>query len=160
MTNRKLSRRSFLARVAGGVFVTGGAIATVTQRARADQVSDHDPTDPIGQGRGGGSGITDSDTGPSADPAGRGRGGSGTPQSGGNGGTGITDSDSGPNADPWGHGRGTAQQGSSYEDRQASCDRLRQLEAQYRADMGRNGLDARSLAEMRNVQNAIIEHCS
>jgi len=111
---RKLCRRSFLARVAG---VTAAALAGGT--SRAGQVTDRDPTDPVGRGRGGGTGITDADSGVGADPAGRGRGGGprpgstgvtdsdpGDPVGRGRGGSGITDSDSGPYADPRGRGRG------------------------------------------------------
>lgn len=98
---RKLNRRSFLERVAGGVIAAGGSLALLGSRARAGQLTDHDPTDPAGQGRGGGSGITDTDSGPGADVAGRGRGGAARP-----GATGATDSDSGPNADLVGRGRG------------------------------------------------------
>jgi hypothetical protein len=86
-----------MARVAGGAAT--GAIAIVAGEAKA-QVTDHDPTDPSGHGRGGGSGITDQDTGPGADPAGRGRG------AGPRQGTGVSDSDTGAGADPVGHGRG------------------------------------------------------
>ncbi len=91
---RTVSRRSFLATVAGSA-VTGGALLAVHGEARAGQVTDRDPGDPVGHGRGGGSGVTDSDP---SDPVGRGRGGSG-------GGTrsGFTDGDP---SDPAGNGRG------------------------------------------------------
>lgn len=114
---RKLHRRSFLARVAGGG-LAAGTLALVGGGARA-QVTDRDPSDPVGRGRGGGTGITDSDSGVGADPAGRGRGGGPRPGATGvtdsdptdavgrgRGGSGITDSDSGPYADPRGRGRG------------------------------------------------------
>jgi hypothetical protein len=93
---RNLSRRSFLATVAGSA-VAGGGLLAVTGEAGAMQVTDHDPGDPIGRGRGaaGRSGITDRDPG---DPIGNGRGGSG----GGNR-SGITDRDP---SDPGGNGRG------------------------------------------------------
>lgn len=61
-------------------------------------VTDTDPTDPSGNGRGGQSGYSDSDSGQGADPSGRGRRGRPTQ-------TGITDSD--PH-DRSGEGRGTS----------------------------------------------------
>ncbi len=76
---RPLSRRSFVARVAGGVFAAAAA-TILGGRAVAGQVSDRDPSDPYGQGGGGGpaaprTGITDRDP---TDPAGNGgNGGSG-----------------------------------------------------------------------------------
>ena len=76
----KLSRRSFLTRVAGAAVVTGAA-GTVAGCATT--------------------GYTDSDVGRYGDPAGAGRGGSG-----GYGSTGATDSDTGTYADPAGNGRG------------------------------------------------------
>jgi hypothetical protein len=89
----RLNRRSFLARVAGGA--VAGAFATASGTPAFAQITDRDPTDPAGRGRGGGSGITDRDP---TDPAGRGRGG----------GSGITDSDTGQGSDPAGRGRGAA----------------------------------------------------
>jgi hypothetical protein len=70
----------------------------IVQPARTG-ITDSDPGDPAGNGRGGvrvqvQGGITDSDGGPCADPAGGGRGHSG-----------LTDSDSGGCADPAGRGR-------------------------------------------------------
>lgn len=108
----KLSRRSFLTRVAGGIAATGvvaaGAGAAV-MRGR----SDADPVDPAGNGR---TGITDNDSGGGADQAGRGTGytgytdadsGSCADQGGhGRGNTGFTDSDQGACGDPGGRGRG------------------------------------------------------
>lgn len=85
--SRKLSRRSFFARVAGGAI----AVPLLAGRARA-QTTDSDTgfyADPAGSGRG----LTDNDTGPDADLAGQGRGG-------------VTDNDSGASADPAGNGRG------------------------------------------------------
>ena len=73
----KLSRRSFLGRVAGTAIATGAA-ATVSGAANAQNYT----------------GRTDSDTGSYADRAGYGR-------------TGRTDSDSGSGADRVGYGRGT-----------------------------------------------------
>ena len=119
---RKLSRRSFLASVAGAA-AAGGALALVAGEAKALQVTDRDPSDPAGRGRG----ITDRDAGPRADPAGRGRG-QGTagdsdyfnaritgdvrrtdpppfPR------TGISDRDQGPMDDPFNHGRGRRRAG-------------------------------------------------
>ncbi|MDQ4087104.1 MAG: twin-arginine translocation signal domain-containing protein, partial [Pseudomonadota bacterium] len=101
-TTRKISRRSFLGRVAGSAVVAGGAFELMTGTARA-QVTDNDSganSDPVGGGRGSrtdtdptdavgqGRGITDGDP---SDPAGRGRGR-----------TGITDNDPG---DRPGYGR-------------------------------------------------------
>jgi hypothetical protein len=86
---RKLSRRSFLAQVAGASVTGAGALAAVAGEAAAFQLTDSDTgprADPAGRGRGA-RGVTDGDPG---DPAGRGRGG-------------ITDNDPG---DPVGHGRG------------------------------------------------------
>jgi hypothetical protein len=92
-SNRKLSRRSFLTRVAGGAVVAGGAMVALTGSAEALQVTDSDQgpnADPPGRGRGGNHirGCTDADQGPNADQAGSGRGNR------------RSDSDSGPNADP------------------------------------------------------------
>src|SRR3954469_8252091 len=89
---RKLSRRSFLGRVAGGAIAGGAALTVLGGRAEA-QITDGDRgpnSDRVGRGRG----ISDTDSGPNSDPPGRGRG------------SGPTDSDSGPNADAAGHGRG------------------------------------------------------
>lgn len=94
------SRRSFLARVAGGIAI--GATATITGAgpARALQRTDNDRgrhADPRGQGQreyDEYTGITDSDGGAYADRAGHGR----RPR------TGNSDSDSGSHADPAGHG--------------------------------------------------------
>ncbi len=87
-------RRSFLARILGTTAL-GGATGVITGGSTARQVTDSDPTDPVGRGRGGSTGITDRDP---SDPSGRGRGTSGHPQ------TGVTDSDP---TDPVGGGRGT-----------------------------------------------------
>ena len=98
---RKLSRRSFLGRVAGGALVSAAAITVVTDEASAQSgcsdadsgrygdpggngrrcrrptgCSDRDPSDPIGRGRrcgGRPAGCTDRDTGRYSDPVGRGR---------------------------------------------------------------------------------------
>ena len=91
-STRKLSRRSFLTRVAGGAVAAGGAMVMLSGKAEA-QVTDRDQgphADAPGHGRGGNHirGCTDSDQGPNADQAGNGRG------------NGRSDSDSGPNSDP------------------------------------------------------------
>ncbi len=80
-TTRKLSRRSFLGTVAGGI-AAGGALVVLGGTAGAVQRTDNDSgprADPAGRGTR--TGLTDSDTGPRADPAGRGTR------------TGVTDSD-------------------------------------------------------------------
>ena len=72
---RKLSRRSFLGRVAGGAILGGGALMAVSDTASALQCSDSDSgpnSDPPGRGRSCG-GCSDSDSGPNSDPGGRGR---------------------------------------------------------------------------------------
>jgi hypothetical protein len=97
-STRKLSRRSFLTRVAGGAVAAGGAMVMLSGKAQA-QVTDSDTgphADGAGHGRGSNHirGCTDSDSGPNADGAGNGRG------------NGRSDSDSGPNADPANCGRG------------------------------------------------------
>ena len=53
---RRVSRRSFLMRVAGGALIGGAALTVLGGEAGAAQ------------------GVTDTDSGPSADPRGRGRG--------------------------------------------------------------------------------------
>ena len=90
---RKLSRRSFLTRVAGGAIAGGGALVVLAGSAEALQVTDRDQgpnADPPGRGRGSNRirGCTDNDRGANADPAGNGRGNR------------TSDSDSGPNSDP------------------------------------------------------------
>ncbi|HMG46039.1 MAG TPA: twin-arginine translocation signal domain-containing protein [Allosphingosinicella sp.] len=97
-SSRKLSRRSFLTRVAGGAIVGGGALVALTGKAEAYQVTDSDQgphSDPPGRGRGSNHirGCTDADQGPNADQAGNGRGNR------------TSDNDSGPNADPANCGR-------------------------------------------------------
>ena len=133
---RKLNRRSFLNRVAGGLAASGGAFALMwAPRARA-QHTDTDNQDVPLLGRGGNTGVTDRDTGTNADPIGRGRGqrpsgysdtDAGDPEGRGVRGprapsdihdrgldrepprTGISDMDRGPYADTEGRGRGNAQ---------------------------------------------------
>lgn len=101
---RKLSRRSFLATVAGTVAAAGVITVVAADPAEAFQTdSDSGPnSDPPGGGRGSGrrsSGCTDSDTGRNSDPAGNGRCRRRVRQSG------CTDSDRGRNSDPAGNGR-------------------------------------------------------
>ena len=104
----RMSRRSFLTRVAGAA-LGGGALSAlgVVSGAAAQQRtytgitdSDRGPNmDQGGSGRGGQpSGRTDNDTGATGDPIGRGRG---TPQR-----SGYTDRDTGTGSDPVGNGRG------------------------------------------------------
>ncbi len=105
----KMSRRSFLTRVAGGTIAVGtvGAVAGATMLQRS---TDADPSDAGGNGRTGitdsdpndmanhgtsYTGLTDRDSGACADTGGHGRGN-----------TGYTDSDGGNCADPGGRGRG------------------------------------------------------
>ena len=90
-TTRKLSRRSFLGRVAGGAIAGGGALVVLGGTAQAFQVTDSDNgpnSDPAGNAPARRRACTDADSGPNSDPANRGRG------------NGVTDSDSGPNSDP------------------------------------------------------------
>jgi hypothetical protein len=100
---RKLSRRSFLATVAGTVAAAGVITVVAADPAEAFQTdSDSGPnSDPPGGGRGnrGGSGCTDSDTGRYSDPAGNGRCRRRARSSG------CTDRDSGRYSDPAGNGR-------------------------------------------------------
>lgn len=107
---RRLSRRSFIGRVAGGAIV-GGAALTVLGTGRANaQVTDRDPTDGAGHGRGS---LTDTDSGAHADQPGHGRGPRRTScsdrdsgDSAGHASHGRTDGDSGGNADAPHCGRG------------------------------------------------------
>lgn len=122
---RKLSRRSFLASVAGGSALAGGALLFVSGRAEAYQrspsgcsdsdplgsagdpanygrrcsratgITDTDPTDPTNGGRRQRTGCSDGDSGQGSDPGGWGR--RCRPA------TGITDNDAG---DPTNGGRG------------------------------------------------------
>ena len=123
---RKLSRRSFLTRVAGGSVLAGGALFFVSGRAEALQCSDSDPPptrggDPSGRGRycgrsGAHTGCSDNDSGRGSDPAAYGRhcvaatgrtdNDSSDPDNGGRGqGRHCSDSDSGSRADNAGAGR-------------------------------------------------------
>ena len=74
---KKLNRRSFMSRIAGGALIAGGATALVTGKAEAQNYT----------------GRTDSDSGANADRGGYGH-------------TGLTDSDSGNGADRASYGRG------------------------------------------------------
>jgi hypothetical protein len=106
---RKLSRRSFLATVAGTVAAAGAITVVATDAAEAQSgCTDSDTgnySDQAGNGRhcggGGGSrsGCTDSDSGRYSDPAGNGRCRRRVNRSG------CTDSDSGRYSDPAGNGR-------------------------------------------------------
>lgn len=127
--SRRLSRRSFLARVTGGG-IAFGAAALVSGckdpegEAGGGALTDCDSgktADPAGQGRSGGrTGVSDNDGGPSADPAGCGsgdgpvtdsdRGRLSDPAGEGRGTSNITDRDTGFSADPIGRGRSTAPQ--------------------------------------------------
>ena len=110
---RKLSRRSFLGRVAGGAIAGGAALTILGETAHALQVSDSDSganSDPPGRGY---TGVTDADSGPNSDRAGHGRGGR-------RGGT--SDSDSGRCADTSGRGRGPRRRGVSDSDSGACGD--------------------------------------
>jgi hypothetical protein len=94
---RRLSRRSFLGRVAGGAIIGGAALTVLGSTPAIAQTSDSDsgPTgDPAGRGRGR---INDADSGQNGDAAGRGRG----PRR-----ATCTDRDSGARSDGVGHGRG------------------------------------------------------
>lgn len=98
--SRKLSRRSFLGRVGGGIVIGGGSLMLLSQGAHAQarrNVTDVDNgpiNDPPNMGRGRRiPRCSDNDSGPNSDPAGQGRG------------TGITDRDAGPNSDQPGCGR-------------------------------------------------------
>lgn len=81
---RKLSRRSFLVRVAGGSALAGGALFFVSGRAEAYQCTDADPAPPRGDPSGRGhrcaaaasrprTGCSDSDSGRGSDPGAYGR---------------------------------------------------------------------------------------
>ena len=100
---RKLSRRSFLAAVAGTVAAAGAMTVIATDAAEAFQVTDSDSgpnSDAPGRGRGNPgyrSGCTDSDSG---DPSGNGRCRRRVYRR-----SGCTDSDSGRYADRPGNGR-------------------------------------------------------
>jgi hypothetical protein len=107
---RRLSRRSFIGRVAGSAIVGGAALTVLGSSAASAQVTDQDPTDSPGHGRGR---LTDHDVGPRADQAGHGRGprrtscsDHDTGDSAGRASHGPTDGDRGANADAAHCGRG------------------------------------------------------
>ena len=114
--SRTLNRRSFVAKVAGGMIATGGAAALIVGPAHAQNysgVTDCDSgngADRPGYGTGNRNQYTDRDTGPNSDPRCHGRGPN--QQEGGTSGYGrygesasnCSDSDSGPGADPGGRG--------------------------------------------------------
>ncbi len=107
---RRLSRRSFIGRVAGGAIVGGAALTVLGASTASAQVTDHDPTDSPGHGRGN---ITDGDSGARADQAGHGRGprrrscsDQDSGDSAGHASHGPTDGDTGGNADAAHCGRG------------------------------------------------------
>jgi hypothetical protein len=116
--SRKVSRRSFMTSVLGGVVIGGGATALVIGRAEAQTysgVTDSDTgqvRDRPGYGVGTRNQYTDRDTGPNADPQFHGRGPNGRPEgsvsgqgSYGEAASGCSDTDSGPGSDPGGRGR-------------------------------------------------------
>lgn len=136
----RVSRRSFLLRVAGAGAVSGSSLGLVSAKALAFQITDSDPGDPVGRGRGGGTRITDSDPtdaggrgrGPNAprtntgisdsdpsDPVGGGRGNRAGQNVNPRASTGVTDSDTGANRDPVGSGRGS---GPVRNQHQQTCD--------------------------------------
>lgn len=114
----KLSRRSFMTRVVGGVGVTSAVFATPAIAQQRTGVNDSDGganADPAGYGRGNG-GPSDSDSGINQDCGGRGRGHrtgntdsdtGGTADVSGNGRTGRTDSDDSADRAGYGRGRGS-----------------------------------------------------
>lgn len=108
---RKVSRRSFLATVAGA---TGGVVFAGAGHAATSQgCTDSDPAPPRGDPGARGrnctnrpqTGCSDSDSGSNGDPGGAGRNCSSQPQAG------CSDSDSGRNGDPSGRGRRCQTQG-------------------------------------------------
>jgi hypothetical protein len=93
MRRTKLTRRSFLGRVAGGALT--GALAVLAQPADAHPISDNDPSDGVGRGRSSQAWpYSDTDLGGYGDRAGRaGRLGH------------FNDTDSGATGDRHNHGR-------------------------------------------------------
>lgn len=96
---RPLTRRSFLARVAGGAVALGAAGLTGCATGPYTGYTDSDPFDAAGHGRSPGfaGSCSDSDSGFYADPAGAGQRCAVA--------SGCTDADSGTYADPGGQGR-------------------------------------------------------
>lgn len=116
---RKLTRRSFLGRVAGGVVGGAALLATGAQEAEALQATDRDTgsnSDPVGRGY---TGYSDSDSGRNSDRVNHGRRGR---RGGGGNASGCTDNDRGNNSDPAGRGRGT---GVTDNDSGRNADRAR-----------------------------------
>jgi hypothetical protein len=116
--SRTLSRRSFVAKVAGGMIATGGAAALIVGPAHAQNysgVTDCDSgngADRPGYGTGNRNQYTDQDTGPNADARCHGHGPN-RPEGGTSGygrysyeypPSGCSDSDGGSGADPGGRG--------------------------------------------------------
>ncbi len=95
MMRRRLNRRSFLARVAGGVLAASSAVVLVAGRGMAHPISDNDPADGVGTGRSGARWPhSDTDQGRFSDAVGQaGRLGH------------YSDNDRGPTADQRAHGR-------------------------------------------------------
>lgn len=119
---RKLNRRSFMTRVVGGG-VLAGTLAILGSDAGAVQVTDCDRgagADPGGRGTGRTvrTGVSDRDPG---DPAGCGRGTAAPPPTQQCPRSGITDSDTGEYADPVQGGRGNRPR----DDAWAACFRAR-----------------------------------
>lgn len=118
----KLSRRSFLTSVAGGMAaigaigaVTGSAVAqTYTGRSDADSGA---YADRAGYGRRQRTGYSDNDSGSNADPANYGRRGTSNTNR-----TNVTDRDSGPTADRAGYGRGGTTRSCSDRDSGSNAD--------------------------------------
>ncbi|MEM7444190.1 MAG: hypothetical protein AAF414_12770 [Pseudomonadota bacterium] len=103
-SGRRMGRRTLLTMLVG---VTGASAAACvpSQNYSGTGITDADPSDPIGNGRGQRTtGITDSDTGQFADPVGNGRGARTS---------GITDNDP---SDPIGNGRGQRASGITDND--------------------------------------------
>lgn len=101
---RKLTRRSFLGRVAGGVVGGAALVAVGTPAAEALQVTDRDSganSDPPGRGY---TGVTDRDSGSNSDRPNHGRRGRRPVRSSYRP---CTDRDTGRGSDPQGRGRGT-----------------------------------------------------
>ena len=97
-TDRVMPRRRLFPLFGGGLV---GATLLVSNNRQALALTDGDnpsygAADPECQGRGGGTGATDSDGGAQTDQPGRGRGGGGP----------VTDTDGGPSADQVNAGRG------------------------------------------------------
>ena len=114
-TERKLSRRSFMARVVGGAVAGGGALVVMKGSAEAMQVSDSDSgqnADAPGRGY---TGISDSDSGNNSDRPNHGRQGPRRIQ-------GCTDNDTGSSADAANNGRGNGRSDSDSGD-PANCGR-------------------------------------